>query len=89
MKDRTFAEKYAAWRNEHTPRVHVYKEGLLCASVCAPAEMTGEEVAAEMLPSGTSHGKWCVSDEKTFAGGEPMPCPCEQDPSRRHWLLDC
>lgn len=70
--------------------VAVYKRGPFCCSVCAPEHMTGEEVAREVeagSPAGTGAG-WTISTNPTFATGQPNPCPCEQTPGRRHWLLD-
>lgn len=71
--------------------VTVYSMGVVCCSVCAPADMDGDAVAAEVNrahPSGTESG-WSVSQDETFRTGQPNPCACEADPSRRHWLMDC
>lgn len=71
--------------------VVIYKGGVLSCSVCAPAAMTGPEVAAEvnrMEPTGIS-SDWEISKDAQFATGEPNPCPCNKEPeARRHWLLD-
>jgi hypothetical protein len=80
----------AAEEHAKTSPVQVYAHGMFCASVCAPGDMTGPEVAAEAercSPSGTEGG-WMVSSDTTFKGGQPMPCVCEHDASRKHWLLD-
>jgi hypothetical protein len=72
--------------------VVVYSEGFMTASACAPAGMSGEEVAAEVnavSPTGMRTG-WSVSEDKRFRTGEPMPAPCDTEPrARRHWLLSC
>lgn len=65
--------------------------GLLSCSVCVPEEWEPEEVARQTNIAnlcGTKNG-WMISDDKTFAGGQPMPCACEQVPGRRHWFLEC
>lgn len=70
--------------------VVVYSEGLLSASACAPAGLTGEEVTAAVNathPSGTRSG-WQLSEDKTFHSGDPMPAACSKDAGRRHWLLE-
>lgn len=72
-------------------RVVIYSTGMFCCSVCAPQDMTGEEVAADVrlhhLPAGTEGG-WRLSGDKAFADGTPIPSVCEHDASRRHWLLE-
>jgi hypothetical protein len=68
-------------------KITVYKEGLCTASVCAPAEMTKEEVEAEMPGTGI-RSQWVVAD-RPFATGETNPCPCNNDPDYRHWLMEC
>lgn len=73
-------------------RVVVYSAGLCQASVCAPAVLTGEQVAAltqEQDPSGTIGG-WQLDESPVFAGSQPNPSPCNQhEGERRHWLLSC
>jgi hypothetical protein len=72
-----------------TSRVKVYSWSLFYCSVCAPKEMTAEDVEAEtnlILICGTTKG-WTISDEGKFSNGAPMPSECESDGSRRHWLL--
>jgi hypothetical protein len=73
--------------------VTVYGLGIVHASVCAPSDMP----IADMLrdanhqtgPIGLDHG-WVLSDDATFSGGEPNPCPCDQQPdSHLHYLLEC
>lgn len=72
--------------------IEVYSRDLLCCSVCAPPEMSGADVAAEVeraSPAGTSNG-WQVSTDATFATGEPNGglVKCHRGETR-HWLLDC
>ena len=71
--------------------VQVYSWGLVSLSACAPKDMPIADVTREMNaqhPTGIS-SKWDVSDEKTFASGQPMPCPCESDADRLHYLFHC
>jgi hypothetical protein len=71
--------------------VFLYRVGGLSMSVCAPAVLEGEEVAAVVnghLPCGTERG-WQISKDKFFASGEPNPCPCEESDDRLHWYIDC
>lgn len=71
--------------------VDVYAAGLLTCSVCAPADMTIEEVVAEVNainPTGIS-SQWQHSEEPTFKTGQPNPTVCEQDPDCRHYLMVC
>ncbi len=68
-------------------------EGLCYASVCAPAQMSGDDasIAYSMKfgPAGTTRG-WGLCDDPTFKDGQPNGCPCDQFPDqRRHWLLSC
>jgi hypothetical protein len=69
--------------------VNVYSNGIVHCSVCAPKDMEREEV--ERLTnlanlSGTTHG-WRVSDDLTFASGEPNPH--DAGDCGRHWLMVC
>jgi hypothetical protein len=71
--------------------VEIYSSGLCCASVCAPKDMEGDQVADAVnakRPTGIS-SRWEISEDKQFKSGEPNPCTCETDPERRHWLLNC
>jgi len=71
--------------------VMIYASSLLSCSVCAPAEMPIEEVERivnQDRPAGTERG-WRKSTDATFAGGQPMPCPCDVMEGQQHWLLDC
>lgn len=72
--------------------VHVYSNGLVHCSACAPKSMTREEVADAVNaknPTGIESG-WSVSGDAEFAGGGPNPSPCDQEPDARlHWLMAC
>lgn len=71
--------------------VHVYATGLCAASVCAPNDMHPDEVARLTnisRPTGIE-SQWQLSTDKTFKGGEPNPCVCEQDNTRLHYLMVC
>ena len=71
--------------------VTVYSSGLVCCSVCAPADMALDDVLSAVNlhnPTGLSHG-WVLSEDKEFADGTPMPADCNTDPTRKHYLLVC
>ena len=70
---------------------NVYIWGLVHVSICGPKGAADEQVeraANRLHPTGLEHG-WKLSKDPTFSGGQPNPCECDQDPDRRHWLLDC
>ena len=70
--------------------VQIYAEGLFYLSACAPDNMTSRQVQAHvrrLAPCGTAKG-WTVSKNATFADDKPMPCTCDDDPARQHWLLE-
>lgn len=71
--------------------VQTYSVGLVCASACAPTDLSREDVERVVSldhPTGLAHG-WKISDDPTFRSGHPNPCPCDQNPDRQHWLLNC
>lgn len=72
-------------------RVNVYAEGPLTCSVCAPADMTVEQIEAEVSNRDCGFGKtrWKKSSDTHFHTSETNPCVCEKDPTRRHYLLEC
>lgn len=68
--------------------VVAYSVGLCFASVCTA--LSAAETTAYMHehhPTGIS-SQWDISDEP-FRTGEPNPCPCEDDKSRKHYLFVC
>lgn len=68
--------------------VNIYSWGLVFASVCAPRDMTQEEVedaVNRQHPTGLDHG-WKVADEP-FRTGESNPH--DAGDCGRHWLLAC
>lgn len=72
-------------------KVNIYATGLCTLSCCAPANMPLEQVAASVnlqYPTGIDHS-WTLSDDSTFANGDPHPRVCEQNPARRHYLFVC
>lgn len=72
-------------------KVNIYKHGLVYCSVCAPSDMDTAAVTAEVnlqMPTGIE-STWRISKDKTFASGQPNPCPCEVDASRLHHLMEC
>jgi hypothetical protein len=65
----------------------IYSTGLFCMSVCAPKDMSQEDVeVAANLASGTN--RWKISDDECFAQGGKIPVQCEQNENRQHWLLN-
>lgn len=71
--------------------VNVYTQGPFYCSVCVPEGWDRARVEREVNlanPSGTENG-WFVAKDPTFKGGQPNPCECDDDPKRRHWLMDC
>ena len=71
-------------------RVDIYSAGFISMSVCAPNDMTLEEILDDceaQRPSGTDAG-WHKSKDTHFATGAPNPCPCNKHEGRQHWLLD-
>lgn len=70
--------------------VKVYKFGLAHCSVCAPKDMSREDVvfgANQEHPTGLDHG-WSISEEG-FRTGQTNPCPCDIFPNRVHYLMIC
>jgi hypothetical protein len=68
-----------------------YRSGWVCCSVCVPKDWPIEEIERQVnaeSPTGLDHG-WKVSDDPTFSSGQPNPCPCENDQSRLHYLMNC
>ena len=67
---------------------NAYAMGVCCASVCTNCDI---EAATERLnldhPTGV--GPWKLSGDKTFSGGEPMPCECPGGDNRKHYLFEC
>ena len=71
-------------------KIYLYRVGGLSMSVCAPGSLIGSEVASAVdrhYPCGTTDG-WVVSKYETFKGGEPNPCVCHEDSTRKHWYLE-
>jgi hypothetical protein len=66
-----------------------YSVGICCASVCSSlsADETEQRLNDE-YPTGLNHG-WHLSEDKMFKTGQPMPCPCENNPANKHYLFNC
>ncbi|MCJ9696221.1 hypothetical protein MOV76_32130 [Rhizobium sp. PRIMUS64] len=65
--------------------------GLVCCSVCAPADWTKEKIEQETNrknPTGIE-SRWEISADENFATGQKNGCDCEQGAGRRHWLMNC
>jgi hypothetical protein len=75
-------------RQVDPPRFLVYSVGLAYASVCT--SLSDEEATAALnreYPTGI--GPWSVSEDETFASGEPNSHPCPVTPGHRHILFNC
>lgn len=73
-----------------TPLITIAR-GIVCLSVCVPKDTPREDIEAianAAHPTGIS-SRWSISEDTEFAPGQPMPCPCEQEEGRLHWLLNC
>lgn len=68
-----------------------YAVGIVHLSVCSDST-DREEILAQANrthPTGLDHG-WAFSDDATFSGGQPNPCPCNAQPdTHTHYLLAC
>ena len=71
-------------------KIVIYSNGLIHCSVCADAKLTKQEVEAETnLENPTGIGsQWRVSKDQFNDGGK-NPKPCEEDKSRKHYLMVC
>ena len=70
--------------------MRVYAVGICAASVCVEKDATPKEIEREVNarhPTGVT--PWAMSEDATFKGGEPNPCPCPDEPDRVHYLLNC
>lgn len=68
----------------------VYALGIVSASVCTtlPAEEVADRMNIEE-PTGID-SEWALSEDATFKGGQPNPCPCDQLPATHmHYLMVC
>lgn len=71
--------------------VYMYAQGLVAASVCAPADMGRDEIKAAVdrdYSCGLENG-WVFDPAPTFKSGQPNPCLCEREPGRLHYLMHC
>jgi len=83
-------DSYRCPDNEVEPPAIVYATGICHCSACVPKNWDRARVEIVVNiehPTGIS-SKWAISDEN-FLSGESNPCPCEEDSSRQHWLLNC
>ena len=71
--------------------VDIYRVGLVHCSVCAPREMSAEEVVRRVNiqhPTGIV-SQWKLDPSETFSSGKKNPCPCDRDSDKLHYLLVC
>ena len=70
--------------------LEVYSNGIVHCSICTNIE--GKAMIENMVnaknPTGLRHG-WKISEDKTFANGQPNPCPCGQREGYKHYLMVC
>lgn len=71
--------------------VQIMAWGLVYLTVCAPV---GTDTAVLMDEANRQHptgilSSWRVSTDRTFATGQPNPCPCERIEGREHTLMEC
>jgi len=71
-------------------KFEIYSIGPCKMSVCTDIDDEAEiELRANQeSPTGIT-SQWAICTEPTFRGGEPNPCTCENDSTRKHWLLEC
>lgn len=66
-----------------------YSVGICNASVCTSLPVNAAEQRLNVEhPTGIGM-KWKLSKDKTFAGGQPMPCDCRDYPGNKHYLFHC
>ena len=72
-------------------QIHIYSLGLLSCSVCVPKDMSRKEIEKKVNESEPTviRSSWAISEEKSFGAGQSMPCVCEHDKARLHYLLHC
>lgn len=70
--------------------------GLIYKCVCAPKSWDAERVSDQATkndPPATSANRWVVTncdsldDDHPFKKGNPQPC--NDDPDRQHWIVNC
>lgn len=83
-------EALSAESQQALTEVVIYVSGLVACSVCAPADMSIEDIEGsvnQQIPTGIN-SRWRKADEP-FAGGESNPSPCSDGPLKLHYLLVC
>lgn len=71
-------------------KVEIYANGIVYCSVCADSKLSKEEISDEvntMNPTGVP-SRWAVSEDD-FASGAKNGKECENDKTRKHYLLHC
>jgi len=72
--------------------VIIYRNGIVACSVCAKKDLSIKEITKQVnaLNPTMSSSNWKLSKDKTFKGGEPNPCPCNEYPDNRvYYLFNC
>ncbi len=70
--------------------IRIYASGVIHLSICVPENMDREAIVEEvnrMSPTGI-RSQWQISEEP-FRTGESNPCVCEEDNTRKHYLMVC
>jgi hypothetical protein len=73
-------------------QVQLYAYGLVACSVCAPSNLTRDEVekAVNVLHPTGIDSPWRISSNPRFHGGGEQPGPCNYEPAERtHYLMEC
>jgi hypothetical protein len=71
--------------------IEIISMGISSASVCADENLSIKEITEFLngsYPTGIS-SKWRLSKDKVFRTGESMPCSCEENKGRKHYLFNC
>ena len=75
---------------QNPPDFCAYAIGICAASVCSslPIDQVTERLNQE-YPTGLDN-RWEPSADQRFKGGQPNPCPCNENPStHKHYLFNC
>ena len=71
--------------------IDIYSKGIVSLSVCVPMDMKPEEIEEAVnaeSPTGIS-SMWEIGEERKFSDGSKMPCDCDYNEDRLHYLLHC
>ncbi len=75
---------------EEMKNIDIYARGIIACSVCAPKDMSREEVELQVNmknPTGID-SKWTITRDD-FADGAENPYVCDRSTEKLHYLLHC